>query len=401
MEMDFMIIKPKILTFVRYYLPGYKAGGPLRSISNIVDNLSNDFEFWIITCDHDLGDDTQYADISINEWTLVDKAHVFYASSNQLTFKWIVKIIKDTPHDEIYLNSFFDSVFTIMPLLARRFCQLVDVPLLLAPRGEFSPGALCIKTFKKKFYIYLANFFGLYKDIYWHASTEYEVEDIKRAVLTINNTILVALDLPTMMVFDQIPSEESDSNILRVVFLSRISPKKNLDYALRILKQVTAPVVFDIYGPIEDDDYWQLCLGLCHAMPENITITYRGGVLPKDVATTFADYDLFLFPTRGENYGHVIAESLSVGTPVLLSNQTPWQNLEADGLGWSLPLDDMVAFVNILESVAFQTKENRYSKRKDIRQKIAERLFNPELIEENKQLFYKSIKKLTTVNSHN
>jgi glycosyltransferase involved in cell wall biosynthesis len=43
------------------------------------------------------------------------------------------------------------------------------------------------------------------------------------------------------------------------------------------------------------------------------------------VPGVFRQYDLFVFPTRGENFGHVIIESLSVGTPVLLSDRTPWR----------------------------------------------------------------------------
>lgn len=73
-----MISKPKILTFVSYYLPGYKAGGPLRTIANMVEHLGNDFEFWIVTRDRDLGDTVPYADVIINEWNDVHGAKVFY-----------------------------------------------------------------------------------------------------------------------------------------------------------------------------------------------------------------------------------------------------------------------------------------------------------------------------------
>src|SRR5947199_71186 len=39
---------------------------------------------------------------------------------------------------------------------------------------------------------------------------------------------------------------------LRIVFLGRVSRVKNLDLALRALAHVTAPVAFDIYGPLQD-----------------------------------------------------------------------------------------------------------------------------------------------------
>jgi len=385
--------KPKILTFVSYYLPGYKAGGPLRTISNMVSDLG-DFEFWIVTRDRDLGDDAPYANVPVNKWLPVGKARVFYASPDRLTLCGMIEIINDLPHDVVYLNSFFDPVFTIMPLLARRLGRLVEAPVLLAPRGEFSAGALCLKCLKKKVYIWFSQFFGLYSKICWHASSENEAEDIKREVSVMDNAILIALDLPTRLSLEDMPQLDLSvsQEIFRVVFLSRISPMKNLDYALRVLKSVTVQVVFDIYGPIEDDVYWQLCLRLVNTMPNNIIITYHGDVFPKDVANIFASYDLFLFPTRGENYGHVIVDPLSVGTPVLISDQTPWRNLEADGLGWDIPLDDMTEFVNILESITFQNCDEKYRIRQYVRQKALERLSNTGVLEANRQLFYKSIR---------
>jgi len=56
-----------------------------------------------------------------------------------------------------------------------------------------------------------------------------------------------------------------------------------------------------------------------------------------------ADYDAFIFPTLGENFGHVIIESLSAGCPVLCSDQTPWNDVFRAGGGSVIPqLDDMV-----------------------------------------------------------
>ena len=48
--------KIRILIFIDWFLPAYKAGGPIRSIANLVDNLHADFDFYIVTGDRDLGD---------------------------------------------------------------------------------------------------------------------------------------------------------------------------------------------------------------------------------------------------------------------------------------------------------------------------------------------------------
>ena len=57
------------------------------------------------------------------------------------------------------------------------------------------------------------------------------------------------------------------------------------------------------------------------------------------MSESLAKNDLFFFPAHGENYGHVIAEAMAAGCPVLISDQTAWRNLEEKGAGWDLPLD--------------------------------------------------------------
>lgn len=389
----YMDSKPKILVLIGYYLPGYKAGGPVKTIANIVDNLSPDFEFWIITRNHDLGSHQSYPSITVNGWQFIKNVHVFYASSEKLSFKGITEIINNTPHDLLYLNSYFDPVFSIAPLFARRMGMLNEKkPVLLAPRGEFSPKALQLKGLKKRIYILLSSFVGLYKGIYWHASSKCEFFDIKSKVSVVNHAIFIALDLPAKISSAHIEKTFcADNSGLRVIFLSRISPMKNLDYALNVLKKVTVPVTFDIYGPLEDEVYWQSCLKQINAMPKNILIDYRGAVLPENVAETFAKYDVFLFPTRGENYGHVIAESLSVGTPILLSDRTPWRDLEHDGLGKDISLDDMDDFVIALNKFASLSLKEKNASRGHVVSKARERLLTPKLLEENRQVFFKAI----------
>ena len=50
----------KILIVMGRYLPGYKDGGPVRSIKNLVDRLGTEYEFYILTVDRDHGDTEPY-----------------------------------------------------------------------------------------------------------------------------------------------------------------------------------------------------------------------------------------------------------------------------------------------------------------------------------------------------
>jgi glycosyltransferase involved in cell wall biosynthesis len=137
-----------------------------------------------------------------------------------------------------------------------------------------------------------------------------------------------------------------------MAFLSRISPKKNLDGALAILTGIAAHVEFDIYGTKEDAGHWEDCRKIMAKLPANVTATYKGVLAPDDVVPTLSGYDLLFFPTRGENFGHVILESLLAGCPVLLSDQTPWRNLAAIHAGSDIALHDVDAFRRFMEMFA-------------------------------------------------
>lgn len=384
--------KLKVLTFVGNYLPGYKAGGILRSLVNAVDHLSQELEFKIITRDRDLGDSDPYPGVRFNQWQGVAYAEVLYFQPRSNSIGAIRRLIVDTPHDVVYLNSFFDR-FTIMVLLIRKFGGSGFRNVIVAPRGEFAWGALGQKRLKKALYIRAAKALGLYRGVTWHASSGFEAGDIRRVMAVPPEAIHTALDLPTKGVAnlpEELSRETDKGDGLRAVFLSRIAPVKNLKYALAILGRVRAQVVFHMYGPIEASGYWEECLGMIDTLPPNIKAEYIGSVHPSEVVTVFSRYDLFLFPTCGENYGHVIAEALTAGTTVLVSNETPWRNLEADGLGWDLDLSDLSGFSERVEALARLSKEERRARREIIRSKVQGRLLDPAILEANRDLFWKA-----------
>jgi len=387
--------KPVILTFIGNYLPGYKAGGILRTIANTVDYLCEEFEFLIVTQDRDLLESAPYPDITVKQWQVVGGAKVYYLPPQSCTVRNLAKLVTEIPHDILYLNSFFDPVFTIKLLVARKLGWLPTKPLIFAPRGELVEGPLKLKYPKKFAYIQLAKLLGLYKDMVWQASSKYEAQDFVRVMNIKPAAIHVALDLPfkTLPELEEVESGGPvfDSAALRIVFLSRISREKFLDYALKVLAKVTARVIFDIYGPAENATYWQECQELIGRLPANVTVNYFGGVKPELVLQILSRYDLFFFPTNGENYGHVIAEALMAGTQVLISNETPWRNLQADGLGWDLSVAQMDSFVTIIETLALASEEEHLQKRALIRVKIMERLYDPAVLEENRQLFRRQL----------
>lgn len=388
-----MSAKPKILTFLSYYLPGYEAGGPIRTLANMVEHLDSDFEFYIVTRDRDINDAVCYPDIKKNQWQRVGNANVLYVSPDNQRIAYYKQLMLSDGYDMLYLNSFFDIGLTVKPLIAHRLLNSKNkLPLIVAPRGEFSFAALQLKSARKRTFIWAARAVGLYEDAIFQASSPYEAEDIKKAFGIPQTDIYIAVDLPVKTISAAMPGDrysiDADRTTLQIIYLSRIAPMKNLTYALEILNKVRIPIKFDIYGPIPDEKYWSQCQALISKLPSNIAVEYLGSVSPQLVSNTFAAYDLLFLPTLGENYGHVIAECLAVGTRVLISDRTPWRNLERDGLGWDIALDQPEMFRERINALGSQAAAERNSIRSAVRNRAAERLLLPRALEANRRLFH-------------
>lgn len=355
--------KPKILCVTDFYLPGFKGGGPTRTIANMCTALAREIDFNIYTRNHDLGESQPYVGIVTGTWCKVGDASVFYDSSNAFGASGLIKAVKGVDFVLIYLNSFFSWHGSISICLRKTSSPFKEKKILLAPRGEFSAGALQQKFFKKKFFLLVAKLFSLYKDVYWHASSELEAEDIRRALSIEREKIFVASDLVALSDAD-FPSldEYGDqyNNLLKLGFVSRISPMKNLDGLLKILQKVKENVSLSIYGPIEDKKYWQTCQSIINLMPSNVSVKYCGELQPSEVSKAFSKFDLFVFPTLGENFGHVIFEALRSGTPVVVSDQTRWQH-QADGSITVLSLADDKAWLDAIASAACGSFEEKIS----------------------------------------
>ncbi|QIL20514.1 glycosyltransferase [Thermomonas sp. HDW16] len=400
-------MKPTILVFTRYYLPGYLAGGPIRTIANMVARLGSAFNFKIVAQDRDFGAQSPYRDVRPDAWIPVQQALVRYVPPARTDMIKMAEIIRSTPHDAIYLNSFFDFRFTQQVLINRKLGRLPNRPIILAPRGEFSEGALQFKSLKKMAYIGLAKRAGLYSGLTWQASSSLEAADIERTMAVLGGNpregtgvvghIAVAPDLADVDGGDGAACRSGAAQRkrpglpLRVCFLSRISPKKNLDYALRVLADVRVPVCFSIYGPIEDEAYWATCSALIDELPANIQVIQIGAVSPCQIMPTLQEHDLFLFPTHGENFGHVIHEALRAGLPLLISDQTPWQKLEDKGVGWALSLAEPREFVSRLEEVAAWSEDQHHAASQRAKRFAANVSQDPDTLDSNRRLFFDAI----------
>jgi glycosyltransferase involved in cell wall biosynthesis len=333
-------MKKKVLVFIDWYLPGQNAGGPVRTMSNMVKRLSDFIDFRIVTRDTDLNAEHPYDGIVPGEWNQRDDgSSVYYLSKAQQNYTTIKQIIADEKPDAIHLNSMFSVAFTLYPLRAVKSlgypCKLV-----LGPRGMLSSGALAIKPFKKKLFIFLAGMTGMFKNVIWHASTPVEAAEIKK-VFGDHVRIKLAIDLADNKPVTRFTRKKTPGN-LKLYFLGRISPVKNLMQCLEVLKLAdnSLSIDFDIYGPSEDESYLAECKKMADSLPDNVRLSFKGQVDNAALTTLLKDYHCLFLLTENENYGHAIVEGLTSGCPVIISDRTPWRNLEAVRAGYDLSLDN-------------------------------------------------------------
>lgn len=380
--------KTRVLAFVDHYLPGYKFGGPGRVLANMVELLGDTCEFRILTRDRDLGDDSPYPEIARGGWSRVGDAMVRYVAEGDVSLGSIRDVVRSTEHDVIYLNSAFSAPFTLKPLVCRRMGWLGSKPVIVAPRGEFSPGALAIKSGKKRVFLAAARACGLYNGVIWQALSDFEADEI-RACFGAGAVVRLARDLVTIGL-DQsevTPRAEKAPGLVRAVFISRISRKKNLDGALRILARCDVDVSFDIYGPSEDAGYWRECEELMKKLPANVDARYHGGAAYEDVYGLLRSHDLFFLPTHGEGSATAALEALAAGCPVLISTNTPYRNLESIRVGWDVPLDRPEGFLEALRRCARMDAETHREWSEAAREYGLRMSRGEDVLVENRELF--------------
>lgn len=374
-----------VLLMADRYLPGFKSGGPIRSLSNLAARLGDEFRFRVCTRDRDGGDTAAYPGL-VDGWQPVAGAEVRYLSPAEQRPGVIRREIRGAGHDVLYLNSLFSPRFSLAPLVLRRAGQLPPRPVVLAPRGELSAGALSLKAPKKRAWLAAGRAAGLYHGVLWHATAPEEAEEIRhwfgaRAEVHVAPNLGAANAVPA----DRAPRPDGP---LRVLFLSRIARKKNLDVALRALERVRgARIDLHVHGPREDAAYWAECQAIAHALPPNVRMEYRGEVEHGRVAALMREHDLFLLPTRGENYGHAIVEAMRAGTPLLIADTTPWRGLADAGAGWDLPPRDVDGFARALEACAAMTPAEQAAMSRAVTAYAASRLDDHAAEEATRALF--------------
>jgi len=335
---------------VDWFAPGYKAGGPIQSCVNFAFALRNDFDIYVLTTDTDHGETEPYPNILSNQWTESsgDGFKIFYAKKQGLSLKQLKQVMLDVSAEYVYLNHLFSPHFVVYPLWLKYTGQLQG-KVVVCPRGALYASALSVKSYKKKPFISLFRWLGIQKKIIFHATNKREETAINDFFS--GSKVVIADNLPNTNQ-PAFLSCTKNKGELKCIFIARIVPIKNLLFVLDVLEKAKANVEVTVIGPAEDKNYWAECEKKIALQPTRVKVNYQGPKRNDELAAMLQQNHVFILPTTGENFGHSIFEALLCGRPVLISDQTPWLQLEDKKAGWDLPLSQPDQFVQRIEEAA-------------------------------------------------
>lgn len=335
------------MVFCDYYLPGFKSGGGMWTVANLVDRFQDRYAFYIVTRNHDgKADKTPYEGVTTGEWNTVGPAKVFYMNGKMLNRRTFTRLIDETRPDIVFLNSVF-STPSITFLRTRKNPGISGIPVIVSPCGELARAALKLKAAKKKLFLQYAKLAGLYRNVIWRASFESDAVEIKAAIGD-DIEIFCAPDLPPKTIlpdFSVSGKPPKQVGTARFVFVSRVVRKKNLHFLLELLTSCgSGDIVLDIVGPIEDKDYWRECEAVAAKLPDNVKVNVLGAKPYEQILESMRSAHFFILPTLNENFGYVFIEALACGCPLLISDRTAWNEIAEKDAGWPVPLEDRKAW---------------------------------------------------------
>jgi glycosyltransferase involved in cell wall biosynthesis len=336
-------VRKKVLLLYPFYWPHYKAGGPVQSLFNLVSLFQEQSEFFLIASDKDIDGSTSAQPILLQEWTKgPNNENIFFTPAFSPLL--ILRLIRQIQPDVVLLNGIF-NIRTTLPGLV--FAKWLGIRIVISPRGMLQGWALKRNPLVKKAVLLFLRMV-LKKNEAWHATDGQEKADIQKHFGG-DQKIYIASNVPRKISPFRNIDFPAEQGKIRLVFLSLINSNKNLDLVIDAVNQLPASYSLDIYGPVIDQAYWERCKS---KITDESTVVYKGPIPPWEVPSILPRYHFFVLPTQGENFGHAIFDALSCGLPVIISRNTPWQDIEEQHAGFYIDLTGPESLVKLLQEIA-------------------------------------------------
>lgn len=253
-------------------------------------------------------------------WVIYTRNPHFHIPVKHIWYGW--KAIQRA--DVVHVNSLFYPASFVWIML----CQFENKPVVWSPHGELSPAALRFRPRLKRLLLFL--FKRCHAGVLFQASCAEEANQIRQHF----GPRAQVGECRTMMERPDVAIRNAQQYLL---FVGRIHPIKAIDH---LLEALGASVLFReseyrliIAGPETDRMYARELRELVTQLGLSEKVSFVGSVQGQPKEQLYADACLLVLPSHSENFGNVVIESLAQGTPVIASDNTPWQVLEEQGAG--------------------------------------------------------------------
>jgi glycosyltransferase involved in cell wall biosynthesis len=320
----------RVLQICAAYKPAFIYGGPTMSVSMLSEQLVK------------AGVDTQVFATTANGKTELPVNPGQPINIDGVTVQYFKRLTKDHSHyspalqkalwkeaksfDIIHIHAWWNlvSLFSCMIALRKK------VPVVLSPRGTLSPYSFKNKSIGVKWLIHQLLGKRLLNKCHIHVTSLREKEAIEKLIYPKSITVLPNF---VRLSDKEIPSAIKPSPVFRLLFFSRIEEKKGLDILIKALPMLTIRYSLTIAGSGNENYIAALkTIAADNGVADRIT---WAGFHNEDKFDLLQSHDLFVLPSYDENFGNTVIESLSVGTPVLISEQVGLADyVEQNKLGW-------------------------------------------------------------------
>ena len=234
-------------------------------------------------------------------------------------------LVQEQP-DVIHINGIWDPQNWGFQKQANK----LGIKVILSPHGMLEPWILARNPLKKKLALWLYQSKSIKKCNHLHATCEMEKKNIEKLGYTNPvTTIPNAIDLSSIKDIKKIYGTK------KIVFLSRIHPKKGIELLLEAWRSMeTQNWTLEIAGN-GNADYIET---LSQSAKDLKNVYFVGAQYGEAKWAFFRSADIMVLPSFSENFGIVVAEALAVGVPAISTQGTPWEDLNNYNCGWWIKL---------------------------------------------------------------
>lgn len=233
------------------------------------------------------------------------------------------RALSGSDHDIYHTNGLWMYVHHATCAAARKMSK----PLVITPHGMLYPQALARSAWKKKLMLSLCFRKDIGRTDLIHATCMPEYEHIRNLGLR-NPVAVIPNPVPLPPFLDEIVPDKSAK---RIGFLGRLHPRKHVHSLIEAWKKLNRDQAQLVVMGSGDADYEMRLKALADGMTD---VTFTGFVSGREKFEKLASLTALVVPSDFENFGMIVTEALSVGTPVIASKGTPWQSLEQGRCGW-------------------------------------------------------------------